>query len=167
MKPSTTTSKLQKLLIYGIWLSLWQLLYLCIGKEVLVPSPMHTLTKLLEMMCTTDFYLQIGGTLYRVGMGMSISFILATMSAYIAYKHLFFRDFIKPMVNFMKSTPVMAIIILALLWFRSDKVPIFVCFLMCYPLIYTNLLTGLLELNKHFKEQIGRASCRERVLRLV
>ncbi len=152
MKPSIITSKLKRALIYCIWLLLWQLLYLAIGKEVLVPAPFHTFTKLLEMMGTRDFYLQIAGTLYRVLVGMGASFVLAIISSYMAYKYFFFRDFIKPMVSFMKSTPVMAIIILALLWCKSEQVPILVCFLMCYPLIYTNILAGLLELKKGFKE---------------
>ncbi len=152
MKPSIIINKLKRTLIYSIWLVLWQIAYLCIDKEVLIPSPMHTFTKLLEMLTTTVFYLQIAGTFYRVFMGVGSSLILGIVSAYLAYKSLFFRTFIKPMVNFMKSTPVMAIIILALLWFKSEEVPIFVCFLMCYPLVYTNILNGLLELSQELKE---------------
>ena len=52
----------------------------------------------------------------------------------------------------MKATPVMAVIILALLWFKSEKVPIFVCFLMCYPIVYVNVLTGLKHLDKNLIE---------------
>lgn len=46
----------------------------------------------------------------------------------------------------------MAIIILALLWFESNDVPIFVCFLMCYPIVYTNVLAGFKALDKELIE---------------
>ena len=46
----------------------------------------------------------------------------------------------------------MAVIILALLWFTKNNVPIFVCFLMCYPVVYTSILKGLQEVNKDLLE---------------
>ena len=37
----------------------------------------------------------------------------------------------------------MSVVLLAILALPTNGVPVFVCFLMCYPVVYTNLLTGL------------------------
>ncbi len=162
MKPSTTSSnnvqtkstyhKGRKLIIYSIWLILWQFLYLGIGNEILVPSPMGTFIKLIQMLGDGEFYSEVLATLLRVAKGVVYSGVAGVITAYISYRNEFFYEFIKPLVNFMKATPVMAIIILALLWFKSGDVPVFVCILMCYPIIYTNIFTGLSGLHKPYKE---------------
>ncbi len=166
MKPSTTWinnihkqdninkgyNLVQKLIIYAIWILLWQGVYITIGNEVLVPSPMGTFVKFFQMLSSDELYIQLMATLGRVFFGVTFSLIGGSISGYIAYNNQFFKELIKPMISFMKATPVMAIIILAILWFDSGYVPIFVCVLMCYPIIYTNVLSGLMELDNSYKE---------------
>ena len=144
--------KTQKLLIGFIWLVIWQVSYWVVGKAVLIASPYDTLKILIKMMGQVTFYKLIGATFIRVLLGVGLSFAGAVLMAIASYKSHFVKLLLKPMVAFMKSTPIMAIIILALLWFKSDGVPIFVCILMAYPIIYTNLLTGLMELDEGLKE---------------
>jgi NitT/TauT family transport system permease protein len=43
----------------------------------------------------------------------------------------------------MRTIPVMSIIIIAIMWFRDTNVPIFVAFLMCFPIIWTNTVSGI------------------------
>lgn len=152
MKPSTTVNKWGKGIIIMLWLLLWQIVYQIVGKEVLLPSPLYTIETLFQMMQTLSFYRHILWTLQRVVIGVSISLLLAGVTSLISYQSQWVEAFLKPAVILMKSTPVMAIIILALLWFKSNEVPIFVCFLMCYPIIYTNNLSGLKHLDKELVE---------------
>ncbi len=158
MKPSIIINKLRQFIIFSIWLFIWQLGHFLVGNELLIPSPLSTLIRLAEMLQTIDFYRQVAATFYRVFVGVMVSLVVGGISALLSYKIRFIDELFKPMVTFMKTTPVMAIIILALLWFKSGQVPIFVCFLMVYPIIYTNVLTGLrqldqslIELNKVFE----------------
>lgn len=37
----------------------------------------------------------------------------------------------------------MSIIIIAIMWFKDTNVPIFVAFLMCFPIIWTNMVSGI------------------------
>lgn len=147
-----------------IWLFLWQILYLKVGKEVLIPSPLHTLEQLKEMLQEPKFYLQIAYTFKRVIIGVGLSLIIGVITAFLSDLSILIEAFLKPAVTFMKSTPVMALIILALLWFQSDQVPIFVCFLMCYPIVYTNLIVGLKGLDQELMEmsrifEVSRRLC--------
>lgn len=152
MKPSTMARRLRSACMILIWILLWQMLYLKVGKEVLVPSPLHTLEELESMLQESKFYLQIAYTLERVIIGVSLSLALGLITAFLSYLSQLLEAFLKPAMTLMKSTPVMAIIILALLWFESNEVPIFVCFLMCYPIVYTNVLAGFKALNQELIE---------------
>lgn len=143
---------LQQAIIISIWLCIWQLLYVYIGKAVLVPSPFSTFQTLMDMVVEPEFYLHILFTLYRVIIGVGISFGVAFVTSIVAYFIPWVRAFLKPLIIALKSTPVMAVIILALLWFSSSNVPIFTCFLMCYPVVYTNIITGFDHVERQLLE---------------
>lgn len=167
MKPSIIASKLRSACMILVWIFLWQILYLKVGKEVLIPSPLHTLSQLKEMLQEVKFYWQIAYTFKRVIVGVCLSLMLGVITAYLSDVSALVEAFFKPAVTLMKSTPVMALIILALLWFPSDQVPIFVCFLMCYPIVYTNLLVGLKALDRELIEmsrifEVSRRLCIQR-----
>lgn len=158
MKPSITRNKIKNVGVIIGWIFIWQIIYLKVGKEVLVPSPFHTIQEVMRMAGDLKFYIQIAFTLERVAVGVSLSLILGSVTSLLSYNNKEVEIFLRPAIAFMKSTPIMAIIILAILWFPSHKVPIFVCFLMCYPIVYTNVLagfkaldTGLIELSKVYK----------------
>ncbi|MBO5666976.1 MAG: ATP-binding cassette domain-containing protein [Firmicutes bacterium] len=74
---------------------------------------------------------------------MFLSFVLGAISAAGAYLLPAVRRILSGPVVALKSVPVMSVIMLAILALPTDGVPVFVCFLMCYPVVYTNLLTGL------------------------
>lgn len=152
MKPSTTVTKYHKGLVVFGWLMVWQIGCQLVGKEVLVPSPFHTFETLWQMMQTQVFYLQILWTLERVVCGVGISTVLGFLTALLSFNVKGVKWALAPMISLMKSTPIMAIIILALLWFKSNEVPIFVCILMCYPIVYTNLYEGFQGLDKNLIE---------------
>jgi NitT/TauT family transport system permease protein len=52
----------------------------------------------------------------------------------------------------VKSTPVMSVIVLALVWFSSSFVPIFSCILLCLPIFYTNTLSGIRSVDNNLLE---------------
>ena len=128
------------------------MVYMGVGKALLVPSPFVTFRTLIGMLGHSNFYYQIGATLLRVIIGIVISVLGGSITAFLSYKCYFFRRLITPFINCMKATPVMAITVIAVLWFKANEVPIFVCFLMCYPIVYTNGLMGLLKLDAQLIE---------------
>jgi NitT/TauT family transport system permease protein len=42
----------------------------------------------------------------------------------------------------------MSFIVIALVWFKSGTVPIFINLLVCFPIIYTNILEGINSIDK-------------------
>lgn len=165
--PSQIKVIIRKGCIVFLWIMVWQCVHSLVGKDILIPSPGATFKKLIEMMSMGEFYQDILLTFYRVGVGVILSSILGVISALIAYMIKLVQEILTPFITLLKSTPVMAVIILALLWFTKDTVPIFVCFLMCYPVVYTNALKGfnsvdkeLLEMAKVFKIKTFTVICK-------
>ena len=136
----------------AIWVFIWQMIYYAVGKAILIPSPFNTFKACLRLFADIEFYSHVAFTLYRVTIGVAISLFIGMISAVISSLNEMIRDFLKPFIIILKSTPVIGIIILALLWFNSNQMPIFVCFLMCYPVIYTNILAGFLNVDKQLLE---------------
>jgi NitT/TauT family transport system permease protein len=68
---------------------------------------------------------------------------------------------ISPVVTAIKATPVMSFIMIALFWFSSGQVTVFICFLMCFPIVWTPMVEGirnvdgqLLEMSRVFRVRL-------------
>lgn len=127
----------------AFWLAIWQLIYWIIGKELIIPSFLHTLEAFLEMMVSPLFYESVAATMWRVVLGITSSAIFGILFSILAYRFCLVRGQLNGIATVMKATPVLAIVLYLVLWMPSSHVPTLVCFLMCYPAVYTNVLSGL------------------------
>jgi len=55
---------------------------------------------------------------------------------------------LKPILVTIRSVPVISLILLALIWFNVDLVPIFIGFLTMFPFICTNVIDGIRNVDK-------------------
>lgn len=133
----------RKVFICLAWLVIWQLAAFAVGSELLLPSPLQTLKALGQLVRETGFYIDAAWTVARCLIAMLLSFAVGIAAAWAAYKHRTARDFLKLPVSFFKSVPVMAVIIYVILLVSSNFVAVIVCFIMCFPIVYTNVLGGL------------------------
>lgn len=140
----------RKVFICLAWLVIWQLAAFAVGNELLLPSPLQTLKALGQLVRETGFYIDAAWTVARCLIAMLLSFAVGIAAAWAAYKHRTARDFLKLPVSFFKSVPVMAIIIYVILLVSSNFVAVIVCFIMCFPIVYTNVLGGLDAVSREF-----------------
>ena len=75
----------QALLIFLFWMALWQLLYVIVGREYIIPAPLHTLSLVGKMAATRGFYADAAWTIGRVICGMALSFVLGSLCAVAAH----------------------------------------------------------------------------------
>ena len=59
-----------------------------------------------------------------------------------------------PIVLLFKTIPTMAIILLSLIWLKSEVAPLFVCTLVVFPLMYSNIVEGIQNVDKKLVEMI-------------
>lgn len=134
------------------WLAVWQIASMIIDQSLYMPSPAETFASLISLASTQAYWLSIAFTFYRVIAGLVISFVLGIALAFFASHASVLERLLRPFMAAVKSTPVMSVIILALVWFSSSFVPIFSCILLCLPIFYTNTLLGLRSVDKPLLE---------------
>lgn len=137
---SKTTRKLAILLF---WFLIWEMCSILVRSDILLPSPFQVLKSLFNLAGKLYFWKSVLYSLSRVILGVSISIVLGIFFGIAAGINKFIEDFFQPLVVCIKSTPVMSIIIIALVWFTSSNVVIFTALLICFPIMYTNVLQGI------------------------
>ena len=135
-----------------IWLVIWELAAYFTASVLLLPSPHDTAAALFRLVGEGGFYLNLLSTLMRCAAGIVSSFVIGAIAAVIAFRSYYAREFFRIPVSFFKSIPVMAIVIYVILIAKSDVVSIVVCFLMCFPISYSNILAGLDGMRKEYIE---------------
>lgn len=146
MKDSTIKDKrsiFKKITIGLFWLLIWQLAYWYIGRDLYVPSPVSVFTALFGMVQEVSFWRIISFSIYRVFVGLVLSIGLGVLLGIVAGLNRLVFDIMKPLMSAIKATPVISFIIIALIWFTSSNVPIFIAFLMCFPIVWTNVVLGI------------------------
>jgi NitT/TauT family transport system permease protein len=139
------TSYLKKFNLFSIlfWLVLWQIFAVVIGQPLYLPMPISVLKSLCNLVPQLEFWRSIIATFYRVVMGFFSSVIMGIVLGIIAAKYQWVQRLLQPLMTIIKATPIMSIIILALVWLKATNVPIFTCIILCLPIIYTNVLAGI------------------------
>lgn len=152
MKVSIWLNK-RKAEIMGITtiLLVWQIASLTSG-NALLPSPFETIVKTKDVILSSKFLNAVTFTTLRGLSGFFISAILGISLGYLSGRSRFFERFNRPSLNIIKATPVMSIIILLIIWFDSNVIPVVVSFLVSYPIVYSNVLQGTRAIDKNLVE---------------
>ena len=143
MKSFFTKNKLISLISIGILLIIWKLISLIYKSDFILPSPEYTLISTIKLFTSKNFFLVISNTILRGIIGFAFSFILGIIAGIWAGTNSHFNSFLKPILVTIRSVPVISLILLALIWFQVDLVPIFIGFLTMFPFICTNVIDGI------------------------
>ncbi len=143
MMHSILHNKSRKFLIIIFWIAMWEILSLVINREIYLPSPFSSFKALIGLLKTRDTYITIFYSTYRTLTGFLISCAAGVIIGYICGVNRFLYDLFNPLISIIRTVPVMSIIIIAIMWFKDTNVPIFVAFLMCFPIIWTNTVSGI------------------------
>lgn len=126
-----------------ILILLWKMISVIIKSEIIFPSPESTFTGLLELLRSGEFFIIIIHSLKRGLFGFSISLITGIIFGFAAGFNKVFYKIFEPFMVMIRTTPVIAVILIALVWFKPDNVPVFACFLMVFPIIYIDTVEGI------------------------
>ena len=153
MNKKNCSNSIKGSLIMGlVWLLIWFAAAFAIGSDLILPGPVRMIQALAKLICTDVFWMDVLFTLLRVFAGAVISLAAGSICAVFASRNRVIEDFLRLPVRFFKSIPVMAIIIYVILVVKADWVAIVVCILMCFPIAYTNMLSGLTSMSRDFDE---------------
>ena len=147
------------------WVALWQLVSMLIGKEVLLASPCATFRALADLAGQPVFWHTIGNSLTRIVAGFILATVTGVALAVLSAVSDTVRWMLAPMFSFIKSVPVASFIIVLLLWVRSGGLSVCISFLMVLPVVYNNMLSGLVQVDRKLLEmaQVFRLSDAKKV----
>ena len=124
-------------------IAVWITAYFCVGNEVLVPSFLETVKQTCLLLINSAFWLSFVHTLLRVLCAFVCSFAFAVGLAIIAYLYPAFRSLLAPVVAVLRSLPVLAVLLIILVWSGGNTAPIIVAFLSLFPVLYTATMSAL------------------------
>ena len=133
------------IIIIILWISLCKI----IDNEVIFPGIKATIVELFKILENPSFLLIVKSTILRSLIGFLFSLILAMLLGILASVSNFIYYLMKPVLSFLTSTPTMAIMILALIWLDNEIVPMFVGFIMVFPILYETALNSILNIDEN------------------
>lgn len=136
--------KLQKIIIPpAIWLGVWQLAALWVGRDLLLPSPLSVVRSLAALAATGNFWLAAIASLGRILGGLAFGCFLGGLLAALTYRFRWGEYILAPAIRVIRATPVVCFILLLYLWVNRTRIPGVVSALMVLPVIWGNLDAGL------------------------
>jgi len=124
------------------FLLIWILLTAIINAPLILPGPYEVLVTFLKLIQTPLFWKAFLYTFLRVIASFVISITAGTVCGYFCSESDFLKCFLEIPLTIIRSTPVIALILITLFWFTSDWVPVFSGFLMTFPVMVDAVTTG-------------------------
>jgi len=152
MKKSILKDRKLYMISITISITIWFLLSRIINNEIIFPTIMSTYTSLIDIIMSPNFLIIIGYSILRSLLGFIISLLLALVIGILSsmFKSVYYL--VSPVTRFLNSVPTIAIIILALIWLNSEMVPMFVGFVMVFPILYETVLKAIINTEKSIIE---------------
>ncbi len=135
-----------------VLLLIWKLISLFIRNDIILPPPELVAIETVRLFGSKGFGSALGLTLFRGIAGFGISCIAGLVVGISAGLSPVLHQLLRPLLSTIKATPVMSIILLALIWFTTGTVPIFSAFLMAFPIITGNIIQGIREVDRKLLE---------------
>lgn len=134
---------------------IWQIASNVYQSEHILPSPLMTLVTALEILADPELWPSILITILRGLEGFAISLFLSLIIGIPAGIYRSFFHFINPLLVTIRSTPVISFILLAIIWFGNEQVPVFIAILTMFPVICLNVIEGIRNVDEDLVE-MGR-----------
>lgn len=157
---------LKKAVIILFWLVLWQIICWGVDNPVFFVGPIEVIKELAVMSGSREFADAVLYSVLRITGGFCIAFFLACLLAVFTYRFTLLEELFKPFVSFIKSVPVASVVVVLLIWFGAKNLSLYVTFMVVFPNVYINALTGLKNTDRQLLEmaEVFRFSFGKRLL---
>ena len=151
---STSKSKrnVQFVLAILFWFVVWQYAAHVIGQDLFLVSPFKVLEILWTQIKEVSFWKTVNYSFVRIVSGFMLAIFVGVILAMISASSPVLRILFTPFFDVMKSIPVASFIILVLIWAGSSKLSVVISFFMVLPIMYTNVLQGIMKIDKKLLE---------------
>lgn len=148
-------------------IALWFIISLAFDTNSgIFPSPIETFKEFGVLLGDAYSYQCLGYTFLRMAIGFTISFLLALIVGILAGNHAWLYEFLKPLMTVIKSIPTVALVFLFIVIVTPRNAPIFVVFIICFPILYEAVAGGFKKVDQEIisSAQVDGARYWKRVL---
>jgi NitT/TauT family transport system permease protein len=163
---------LKNILIYAVSVCVlfgaWAVAARVAATPFILPDPLSVLADCAQLITDSSFANMLGMTCARALFSFLVSLALSALLGFCSGAWPSFAMALKPWMAVIKSTPVVSFILIALLWFGSSIVPIFVAVLMTLPVMTEAIATGVRSSDPKLIEmsRVYRFSARDRIMHI-
>ncbi len=131
---------------------MWGFAAYAVHAPFILPGPIAVLGDFLDLIQDSGFHREIVATIARGLAAFCLSLGLALVLGCVSGVSDAGAAALRPWLAVIKSTPVVSVILIALLWFGSSVVPVFVSVLMTLPVMTEALAKGIRETDRKLLE---------------
>jgi len=124
-------------------IGIWELGSLAVDSPFILPAPFQVFADCLSLLSDRTFQGTVAATCIRGMLAFSVSLAFSFIFGFASGMNADVTAALKPWMSAVKATPVVAFILIALLWFGSSMVPVFVSVLMTLPVMTESIAHGV------------------------
>lgn len=144
--------KIQKTIAYISSVLLIFIIWMIAAKKtsssLILPYPSQVLKVMGKLVKSPEFWSNFLLTFFRCMVSFLISFAAGVLIGVACALSTFCKRVFEMPIAIIRATPVAAVILIVLFWFKSTNVPIIVSILMTLPIMITSVITGVSEADK-------------------
>lgn len=126
-----------------IFLIIWEIVARFVGNSMIFPNIAEIFYSLIDIIKSDNFLIILFNTLKKSVITLLTSMFLGSFLGVLSYNYKLCYLIFFPFINFIKSIPTIAVIILVLIWSKVEFVPFFAGIMIALPIIYENILGGI------------------------
>ncbi len=150
-------------------LALWTALSWRYGAYVL-PSPLAVVAGFLEILRSGEIWRHTAASLHRIAIGFGAAVAAGILLALAAFLSRAAREVVHDLLTVLNATSVFVWIVISIIWFGlSNWAPIFTTFMITLPVVASNLVEGVENVDRRLLEMGGvyRLSGRQKFAAIV
>lgn len=129
-------SKLKKFLIIIFWVAVWAGIAAIVGHSIILAGPVDVIQSASQIIVKADFWLTIAYSFLHIAIGFFVACVLGCLFGILSYKFKTVYEFIHPLMQLMKSAPIVCFIVLLLVWFSEFYVDIVTVIIAVTPVFF-------------------------------
>lgn len=147
------------LLRYGVFLltivllvAAWSFAARVIHLPIILPDPFTVLRETVRLVNEPGFARTLTATVARGLSAFAFTAVTGLIIGVAGGVSRLFEAGFRPLFGIIQATPVISVILLALIWFPTGSVPVFVAVLMSFPVVYSGVARGVREIDGELAE---------------
>ncbi|SHE59397.1 NitT/TauT family transport system permease protein [Marinitoga hydrogenitolerans DSM 16785] len=131
----------------------WWIIAFFTNNQLLIPFPQNVFKEMGKLFLDYSFYTDLLNTVSKIIIGFFISLLIGIPIGFISGLSQRFFEIFRPFLMIIQSSPVVSYIAISMLWFGIGfYTPIFVAFMVIFPVIVLNISEGIKSTDKKLLE---------------